>query len=130
MRRILALGLIGAPLLGGAPAVYAHAFLDRAEPRVGSTQTKRPREIILVFTEKIKPTLSTVAVYDRAGSRLDLGKVNLDVHNATILHVPIQPIGPGTYRVVWRVVSVDTDQTEGRFTFSIALPVKRPGSVE
>jgi hypothetical protein len=29
------------------------------------------------------------------------------------------PLTPGTYRVSWRVVSVDTHPTEGNFTFTI-----------
>jgi methionine-rich copper-binding protein CopC len=28
-------------------------------------------------------------------------------------------LAPGTYRVMWRVISVDTHQTEGAFTFTI-----------
>ena len=33
--------------------------------------------------------------------------------------VPLNPLGPGTYRVKWRVLSVDTHVTEGDFIFRV-----------
>jgi methionine-rich copper-binding protein CopC len=37
-----------------------------------------------------------------------------------MLQVLLKPIEPGTYRVKWRVLSVDTHVTEGDFTFRVA----------
>ena len=36
-----------------------------------------------------------------------------------LLQVPLKPLRPGTYRVKWRVLSVDTHVTEGDFTFRV-----------
>ena len=36
-----------------------------------------------------------------------------------LLKVSLPPLGPGTYRVAWRVVSVDTHVTSGSFTFQV-----------
>jgi methionine-rich copper-binding protein CopC len=36
-----------------------------------------------------------------------------------VVHVPLKAIRPGTYRVTWRVLSVDTHTTEGSFTFKV-----------
>jgi methionine-rich copper-binding protein CopC len=36
-----------------------------------------------------------------------------------VLHVGLKPLPPGTYRVHWRVLSVDTHTTEGSFTFQV-----------
>jgi hypothetical protein len=36
------------------------------------------------------------------------------------MRVSLKPVGPGTYRVSWHVVSVDTHPTEGNFTFRVA----------
>ena len=36
-----------------------------------------------------------------------------------MLRVTLAPLAPGTYRVVWRVLSVDTHVTEGDFTFTV-----------
>ena len=121
MRNILAAALLLMPLLGASVA-HSHALLDHAEPGVGATAPTAPRELILVFTERIEPVFSAVEVDDMAGNRVDQGKIWLDGKNAAIVHVPIKPIGAGTYKVIWHAVSVDTHRTEGSFTFSVAGP--------
>jgi methionine-rich copper-binding protein CopC len=35
------------------------------------------------------------------------------------MHVSLKPLRPGTYKVSWRVLSVDTHTTEGTFTFRV-----------
>jgi methionine-rich copper-binding protein CopC len=35
------------------------------------------------------------------------------------LHVALKPLSPGTYKVIWRVLSVDTHRTQGDFTFRV-----------
>ena len=119
MRNVMAAAVMLVPLLG-ASAALAHAFLDRAEPGVGATVPIAPHELILVFTERIEPVFSTVEVDDAAGNRVDQGKIVLDAKDAAIVHVPIKPVGAGTYKVNWHIVSVDTHRTEGSFTFSVA----------
>ena len=47
-------------------AAHAHAFLDHASPRVGSTVAIAPRELLLWFTEKLEPAFSTVEVRNAA----------------------------------------------------------------
>jgi hypothetical protein len=37
----------------------------------------------------------------------------------TELRVALKPLPPGTYKVIWRVLSVDTHRTQGEFTFSV-----------
>ena len=49
-------------------AAYAHAFLDHASPRVGSTVATAPRELLLWFTEKLEPAFSTVEVRNAQGA--------------------------------------------------------------
>jgi methionine-rich copper-binding protein CopC len=36
------------------------------------------------------------------------------------LHVPLTKLAPGIYKVVWRVVSVDSHVTDGDFKFTVA----------
>jgi methionine-rich copper-binding protein CopC len=33
--------------------------------------------------------------------------------------VPLKALRPGTYRVSWHAVSIDTHRTEGAFTFTV-----------
>jgi methionine-rich copper-binding protein CopC len=111
--------LILALLLARAGPVTAHAFLDHAEPRVGSTVTA-PAALTLVFTEPIEPAFSRIVVTGAGGAPVATGAL---AHPApAVLSVPLPSLAPGTYTVAWAVVSVDTHATEGRFTFTVRGP--------
>jgi methionine-rich copper-binding protein CopC len=103
-------------LVLGIAAAGAHAFLDHAEPRVGSTVRAAPREVSLSFTQNLEPRFSTVTVTDASGQRVDGGR---PVVSGSTMRVPLRGIRSGTYRVRWRVLSVDTHTTEGAFTFRV-----------
>ena len=94
----------------------AHAFLDHAEPRVGSTVPNAPRELVLVYTQNLEPAFSSVEVSDANGARVDLGKPRI---SASTMRVGLKQLPPGTYRVRWQVLSVDTHTTQGSFTFHV-----------
>jgi copper resistance protein C len=94
----------------------AHAFLDHAEPRVGSTISTAPRELSLSYTQKLEPAFSSVEVTDANGMRVDLGKPSI---SSSVMRVGLKALSPGTYRVRWHVLSVDTHTTEGSFTFQV-----------
>jgi methionine-rich copper-binding protein CopC len=106
-------------LLAALPAI-AHAMLERASPAVGSTIRSAPAEITLRFTEKIEPAFSTVAVTGPGGERVDAGGPRVDPLDPMVLRASLKPLAPGSYKVVWRVVSVDTHVTEGDFKFTFA----------
>jgi methionine-rich copper-binding protein CopC len=97
-------------------AAWAHAFLDHAEPRVGSTVPTAPRELVLVYTQNLEPAFSSVEVSDSKGARVDLGKPSI---SASTMRVGLKQLPPGTYRVRWQVLSVDTHTTQGSFTFHV-----------
>jgi copper resistance protein C len=99
-----------------AQAAHAHAFLDHAEPRVGSTVPSAPKEVVLVFSQKVEAAFSSVEVSDANGARVDQGKPQI---SATTMRVGLKSLPPGTYRVRWQVLSVDTHTTEGNFTFQV-----------
>jgi methionine-rich copper-binding protein CopC len=102
------------------PPASAHAFLDRAVPAVGSAVHLAPTEVRLWFTQKLEPAFSSVRVLDRNGSRVDRGDARVDAADATVLRVSLPALAPGAYRVIWRVLSVDSHVTEGDFTFDLA----------
>lgn len=106
------------PILFWAPAAEAHAFLDHASPAVGSSVVQAPATVTLWFTEQLEPAFSTVAIVDGDGHRVDQG-AQADPKDPAVLHVTVKPLQPGTYRVEWRVVSVDTHPTTGHFTFRV-----------
>lgn len=116
MRGLLA--LLALVPLAASPA-RAHAFLDHAIPAVGSSLQRVPAIVSLWFTQELEPAFSTVSVVDQSGARVDAADAAVDAKDATLLHASLQPLPPGTYKVIWRVVSVDTHATEGTFTFRV-----------
>ena len=111
---VLAAWLLGAGVASG------HAFLDHAEPRVGSTVKSPPSQVRAWFTQSLEPAFSTLEVFNQSGARVDQGPAKANAADPAMLQVPLRPLGPGTYRVKWRVLSVDTHVTEGDFTFRVA----------
>ena len=101
--------------LGGV-AAQAHAALDHADPKVGSTAPTPPHEVSLWFTERLEPAFSTVEVLDANGERVDDGKAQI---GAAVMRVGLKPLPPGTYKVHWRAVSADSHTIEGSFSFQV-----------
>jgi methionine-rich copper-binding protein CopC len=97
-------------------AAWAHAFLDHASPLVGSTVPAAPHEVSLWFTQNLEPAFSTVEVTDSGGTRVDQGKAQI---SANTMRIGLKSLPPGTYKVRWHALSVDTHTTEGAFTFHV-----------
>jgi methionine-rich copper-binding protein CopC len=115
--RILTLSLV---LLLPAARVSAHAFLEHSDPPVGGKVHSAPAAVRIWFTEAIEPASSSLQVFDAAGKQVDKKDTHLDRSNRSLLQVSLPPLGPGTYKVVWRVVSLDTHVTKGDFRFQVA----------
>jgi methionine-rich copper-binding protein CopC len=104
-----------------APAVAAaHGVLERTDPRAGASVKAVPAQVRLWFTGALEPAYSRVQVLDVEGRRMDLGDSALEPGNRALLRVSVPALGPGRYRVVWRVLSVDSHLTEGEFAFRVA----------
>ena len=102
-----------------ASAAVGHAVLQRAEPRVESKLKRSPEEVKLYFTEGLEPAYSSARVVNDRGQQVDRRDSRVDRANPVLLRVTLPPLPAGTYRVMWRVLSIDADVTEGDFTFRI-----------
>lgn len=111
--------IVGALLLTLTTRSWAHAFLDHAEPKVGSTVTAPPTEVKIWYTQELEPAFSSVQVTDAQGRELDKKDVRLDAQDKSLLIVSVPPLAAGTYTVTWHVVSVDTHRTQGHFEFTV-----------
>jgi methionine-rich copper-binding protein CopC len=98
---------------------WAHAFVDHAEPAVGSQIHSAPIQVKIWFTEKLEPALSKIQVFDLSGREIDKHDSQIDQSNGALLTVSLPELKPGKYKVVWRAVSVDTHVTTGNFTFEL-----------
>jgi methionine-rich copper-binding protein CopC len=110
--------LFGAALLSPLPA-DAHAHLDHASPAAGSVLTQAPKEVTIWFTESLEPKFSSIVVRDAKGVAVQAGAATLAPGNTAQLVAPLKPLGPGTYKVIWRVLSVDTHRSNGNFSFRV-----------
>jgi len=110
----IVLSLLLVPLV--MVAARAHAFLDHASPLVGSTVASAPAEVVLTFTQNLEASFSTVQVTGPGGARVDQGRASV---SGNTMRVGIKSAGPGSYRVQWHALSVDTHKTEGSFSFHV-----------
>ena len=82
----------------------------------GSTVPTAPKEVGLWFTQSLEPAFSTVQVTDASGNRVDTGKAAV---SGDIMRIGLKALTPGSYKVHWHALSVDTHTTEGNFTFHV-----------
>ena len=115
-RFAIAIVVLASVLAGRA---LAHARLDHASPAVGSTVASAPKTVELWFTEMLEPAFSTIEVTSAQGAAMQSGKATVDPANRAKLSVPLKALPPGTYKVIWHVLSVDTHRTQGDFSFTV-----------
>ncbi len=101
--------------LAGFSLAEAHAFLDHASPRVGSTGPA-PAQVELWMTEGLEPAFTKVKVFDARNQEID--KKDAKISGATMT-VSLPPLAPGTYLVKWSAVATDTHHTTGTFKFTV-----------
>lgn len=118
--------IVGALVLALLAMAYAlssralgHAFPVRSEPRVGSTMDSSPSKVRIWFDGKLEPAFSTLTVYNLSKQQVDKRNGRVNPSDATLLETDVPVLPPGTYRVYWSAVSVDTHRTEGDFVFTI-----------
>jgi copper resistance protein C len=103
-----------------APPAYAHAFLDHAVPGVRMTVSGPVREIRIWYTQGVVTAFSAVTVTSSTGSAIPASRpVTASADQQTIVVHLGRALGPGTYTVNWRALSVDTHTTTGSFHFTV-----------
>ena len=103
--------------LAGSGAALAHAVLHHASPEADSSVSESPHEVTLTFTDTLEAAFSSAAVTDSSGMRVNEGKSQV---NGNMIRIGLKTLSPGSYRVHWRAVSLDTHRSEGSFAFSVS----------
>ena len=120
IRRSLAIALVSMTGLGaGARLALAHAFPERADPRVGAVVQGSPDAVRIWFDGELEPAFCQIAVSDGSGQRVDRGDARVDANGRRLLQVSVPPLAPGTYSVHWAVLSIDGHRTTGDFRFTV-----------
>jgi copper resistance protein C len=103
-----------------APPAFAHAFLDHAVPGVGMTVSGPVRELRLYYTQGVVTAFSAVSVTSSTGAAIPASRpVNNPSDQQEVIVRLGRALGPGTYTVTWRALSVDTHTTAGTFHFTV-----------
>lgn len=118
-------GIVFIALTALAPAAAgAHAALVASAPARRATLADPPARVELTFSERLEPAYARLTVEDAGGARVDRGDAAVARDDARRLGVTLGPLGPGTYRVRYRVLSVDGHVVEASFPFTVR---ERPG---
>jgi methionine-rich copper-binding protein CopC len=115
-RLALALALLEVAAWSNAAA---HALPERFEPRQDAPLRSAPPEVRIFFGGDIEPAFSSIQVTDAAGRRVDTGVTRVDDRNRRLLRVGLQALGPGVYRVTWRVLAIDGHRNDGTYVFTV-----------
>jgi methionine-rich copper-binding protein CopC len=106
-------------MLAPVSRAFAHAFLERASPPVGSEVPASPPEMWIQFTEGVEPLFSRIEVVGADGAAVATGKPHVAPDNNRRLIIKLPKLPPGAYTVIWHATSVDTHKTEGKFKFTV-----------
>lgn len=121
MKRIQQLFLAFVLFISCATLAQAHAFLDHADPKVGSSLKASPSVVKIWFTEELDAALCNLQVFDAAGKEIDKKNVKIDPAQKLLMSVSVPKLSAGTYKVVWNAVCMCgcNHHTNGTFTFAV-----------
>ncbi|MDV7136789.1 copper resistance CopC/CopD family protein [Williamsia muralis] len=112
-----------------AGTASAHATLLETTPPDGSVVAQVPPEVELRYDETVSTSLGAVKILAPDGSRMDSGDASLRDDGKTVVQTLSANLTPGTYTILWRVLSEDTHSIFGASTFSVGQPSATSASV-
>ena len=120
-KTVVAISVISVIIMFGIEPnrVLSHAMFNRSEPRVGATISTCPKQVRIWFDSALERSSSTIMVENHDGKRVDNLDGHVDSSDSAVLEVNLPCLSPGTYRVLWSVVSSDGHGTNGSFVFTL-----------
>ena len=95
-----------------------HATLVSSEPAADSHLASPPTRVRLVYSEPIEGKLAKVTIVPATAAPMVL-RAGADPRDVHAVIAPVDALGPGTYKVEWRVVSADGHPVDGTFSFTV-----------
>ena len=100
----------------------AHALLTSSDPPAGATLARSPTQVVITFSEKPDPGLSTIKVLDATGQTRAGGHPQPVLGQAATLRIPVPTLANGVYTVTWQTVSkVDGHLAGGAYAFGVGV---------
>ena len=118
----IALGVLLLALIPGS--AFGHASLVSSTPAAGSTLSKSPDHLHLVFSEPIEISVSR-AVLVNGTSEINL-HVRADPQNVNALFANMDSLSAGNYEIKWQVLSADGHRVSGTLRFSVGAVQRVP----
>jgi copper resistance protein C len=113
---VIALALAGALI----PArTWAHAQHGTAMPAARSTVAVPPSEIRLSFSDGVEVRFTSNTLIDDRNSTIAAEPPIVDPEKKILVIKLKKSLNRGSYRVNWRIVSVDNHRTSGSFRFVV-----------
>ena len=107
-----------AALLLSATSALPHASPVRTNPPANGTVPSAPREVSILFGERVEVSSDAIIVQDANGARVDEGNARVDA-NGRVVRASLRALSAGVYTVAWRVRSADGHTAQGKFTFRV-----------
>ncbi len=122
MKKNFALLVLAIALFCAPHVLFAHAIPLACLPRIGSTVSKPPAQLICQFSDPLNPSSISLIVTDANGQRVDKNDTRFyeeDNHTLVVsLDAPKMP--QGIYTVKWQVLdTIDQGLTSGEFQFGV-----------
>jgi methionine-rich copper-binding protein CopC len=105
-------------LLACVPAL-AHATLLQETPAAGARLDEPPEQVHLRFNEPVNAEFEPLEVRDASGKRVDEDNARVDPNDARVIVEGLKELPKGSYKVEWRVTSVDGHVISGHYGFSV-----------
>ena len=125
-RRPLVVLLGIAALVGWGTSAAAHTALVSSSPAPGAA-VESPAVVSLTFNEPLLAIGAGISVLDAEGVEQAAGAAYFP--EPSTIQVDVQPLAPGAYTAVWRVVADDGHPIEGTLPFTVvAAPSPTPSA--
>jgi methionine-rich copper-binding protein CopC len=98
---------------------WGHAYLVKSSPARRAALSNPPARVALWFNERLEAQFSQLSVWNAEGQQVDGGDVQVGPDDAKRLSVGIPTLPAGSYRVKYRVLSVDGHIVEAEFPFTV-----------
>lgn len=102
-----------------SPHASAHAVIQSSVPAAGSTVDGPPKDIMIVFNEKVEEAFSSISLKDETGKAIVTAKAKLDAANPAVLKLALPELGAGKYLVKWVGIGNDGHRRTGQFNFTV-----------
>ncbi len=100
-------------------AAFAHAAVVQSIPHQGAHLSTPPREVNIVFSERVEKQFTTAVLTNAAGTTVATEKSQLDAANPALLRLALPVLKPGAYVVAWTAVGRDGHRRKGNINFSV-----------